>query len=296
MSVVAQSADASIEILVGDDWSTDGTSAIVDGIAAAYPHLVRVIRHDERLGSGSANCLRLIAEARGKFIAHLDGDDYWLPGKLRMQLAYLGQHPDIDAVYSNAMVIDAGGRIRGAFNSGVPGDFDLGYLLRHGNFLCHGSLLYRVAHREEFLRLEPPFIDYRFHIELARHGRLGYVDLGLVGYRVASVTSMTVRNSTAVRLMYLDALAAVGDGRRWRDDLGRAYAQFLALAVWDVAASGRWAELAQLVHRVRREAPGPVALLVVRALTAVLRQLRFKAGNFVAAVVLRRPLKVYFPK
>lgn len=296
MSVIAQSVDVALEILVGDDCSTDGASTIIDNIAAAFPHLVRVIRHGERLGSGSRNCQRLLAEARGRFIAHLDGDDYWLPGKLRRQLDFLDRYPDVTAVYSNAIVIDASGKLRGAFNVNVPAVLNLGYLLRGGNFLCHASLLYRAEHKHRFLPLSTPFLDYRFHIELARGGNLGYVDASLVGYRVASATSVSSGNSTLVRRLYLDALAAVGDDAAWRDELSRAYAQFLALAVWDSAASGRWAELALSFHRVWREAPGSRWLLVPRLLTAILRHLRFKAGNFLAAVVLRRPLKVYFPK
>lgn len=296
MSVLAQGGDVSLEILVGDDCSEDGTTAIIDEIAARHPATVRRIPFDARLGCGSINYQRLIAEAQGAFIAHLDGDDFWLPGKLRQQLTYLENHPEAVAVFANAVVIDAAGEVRGTFNANVPAIFDLGYLLRGGNFLCHSSLLYRAECKLPFLSLPAPFIDYRLHIELARRGRLGYVDLGLVGYRVASATSMSVGNPTAVRQRYLDALAAVGDDRRWRDDLGRAYAQFLALAVWDATASGRLAEAVQLVRRVRREAPGPCALLIMRSLTGVLRHLRFKAGNVVAAVVLRRPLKVYFPK
>lgn len=296
MSVIGQSADVPLELLVGDDRSTDGTSAIVDEIAHAYPGLVRVIRPGERMGSGSRNLLHLLAEARGQYIAHLDGDDFWLPGKLRAQLAYLEHHPAIDAVYSNALVVDDVGKARGTFNAHIPDEFDLGFLLRRGNFLCHGTLLYRARHAARFRELSPPVLDYRFHIELARSGRLGYVNACLVGYRVASATSISVANSPFVRRLYLDVLAAVGRDKQWLDDLGWAYGQFLAITIWDFTAARQWQDLATLIRRAWAESPDSGWLLALRVVVGLAGHAWFKAANLLARTVLRRPLKVYFPR
>lgn len=296
MSIVAQSADVSIEVLVGDDCSTDRTSEIVADVALAYPELFRVVRSMERLGSGSKNLLRLLPEARGQYIAHLDGDDYWLPGKLREQVLFFDRHPDIEAVYSNALVVDDANNMRGAFNASVPEQFDLGFLLRRGNFLCHGSLLYRTRCRERLLKLSPPVLDYRFHVELARQGSLGYVNACLVGYRVASATSVCVGNSPLVRRLYLDALAAIEANSRWRDDSRRAYGHFLAMAVWDLVALNFPDQMTAIIRRAWQEAPSPRWRLLGGTLLALLDRVRFKAANFLAAKVLRRPLKIYFPR
>lgn len=296
MSVIAQSSDVSLELLVGDDRSTDGTSAIVDEIARSWPGLVRVIRPDARLGSGSRNLLRLLAEVRGQYVAHLDGDDFWLPGKLREQVAYLDRHPEVDAVYANALVVDDAGKPRGTFNARVPDVFDIGFLLRRGNFLCHASLLYRARHVARFLALDPPVLDYRFHIELAGRASLGYVNSCLVGYRVASSTSISVGNSPLVRRLYLDVLATVGPDARWRSDLIGAYGQFIAITIWDFTAAGQWRDMANLVRRAWLEAPGTRMQQGARIIVELLRHVRFKAGNFLSAAVLRRSLKVYFPR
>jgi glycosyltransferase involved in cell wall biosynthesis len=296
MSVIAQSSDAPLELLVGDDMSTDGTSAIVDEIARSWPGLVRVIRPAARLGSGSRNLLQLLTEVRGQYVAHLDGDDFWLPGKLREQLTYLDRHPEVDAVYSNALVVDDAGKPRGTFNARIPEVFDLGFLLRRGNFLCHASLLYRAQHIVRFLAMLPPVLDYRFHIELARQASLGYVNACLVGYRVASSTSVSVGNSLLVRRLYLDVLASVAPDLRWRSDLAGAYGQFMAITFWDFAAAGRWRDMASLERRAWAEAPDCRSQLVVLAAVELLRHIRFKTGNFLSAAVLRRSLKVYFPR
>ena len=84
---------------------------------------------------------KLLGLARGEFIAHLDGDDYWLPGKLQRQLNFLHQNPGCNAAYTNALVIDRKGRKLGIFNDVRTQLVDLGFLVRRGNFLHMSSTL-----------------------------------------------------------------------------------------------------------------------------------------------------------
>ncbi len=225
MSVIAQSSDMPLEILVGDDLSEDGTSSIVAAIANEYPHLVRHFFHSPRLGP-AGNYLSLIREARGAFIAHLDGDDFWLPGKLSAQVSFLEQHPDCPAVYSNALLISDDGMPLGVFNNPQPSRFDINSLLRRGNFLNHSSMLYRASLRENILALPTPFLDYRIHLCHARHGAIGYLNQVLVGYRVASSSSMVVHQKELVRRLYWEALLDVPRESVHEDDLAKAIAGF----------------------------------------------------------------------
>ncbi|MGL1832976.1 glycosyltransferase [Rhodocyclaceae bacterium SMB388] len=84
----------SLELLVIDDGSTDDTPDIV----RSYGERVRFFSQQNQ-GAGAARNLGL-REARGDFIAFLDSDDIWLPGKLSAQVAYLTINPDIGVVYS----------------------------------------------------------------------------------------------------------------------------------------------------------------------------------------------------
>lgn len=212
-SVLTQVVDADIEILVGDDASSDGTVDAVRRIAVCFPDRIRLIAREHNLGP-SRNLQDLVAKARGEFISHLDGDDFWLPGKLQAQLTLLQADASLVAAYSNAVAVTADKRPVGVFCGVHPASFDRHYLLERGNFLCHSSLLYRSSAKEAVLSIDEPFIDYRIHLRLSRHGRLGFSNAVLVGYRLAVPGSMTAAIPGRVRQMYLRALleAAVADG------------------------------------------------------------------------------------
>lgn len=188
LSVLTQSYDVNLEILVGDDGSSDGTPRIVLDIAERYDGLITLFRHEKNLGACS-NLKYLIARAKGDYIAHLDGDDYWMPGKLAAQISVLEKNLGSVAAYTNAVLINDGKDIIGAFNRPQPAIITLDYLCEKGNFLNHSSLVYRQELRRVILDMPDTFIDYRIHLRLACSGGLCYVNQMLVAYRVGSATS-----------------------------------------------------------------------------------------------------------
>lgn len=80
-SVMAQTRPA-LETIVVDDGSTDRTADIV----RSYGSNVRYFREEHR---GRPRRNRGIREARGAYIAFLDADDYWKPGKLEAQMVLI---------------------------------------------------------------------------------------------------------------------------------------------------------------------------------------------------------------
>ena len=76
-SVLSQETDLRYEILIGDDASGDCTPDIIREYAARYPDIVRPVLRTENLGA-NRNGWDLGHRARGKYIAYLEGDDFWL--------------------------------------------------------------------------------------------------------------------------------------------------------------------------------------------------------------------------
>jgi glycosyltransferase involved in cell wall biosynthesis len=98
----------SIEILVVDDGSKDNTG---DRILQRYPdkRRIRYIRQENGGVCSARN--HGIREARGEFIAMLDSDDYWLPGKLRLQVSIMDAHPELSMVWSDMDAVNPDGEI-----------------------------------------------------------------------------------------------------------------------------------------------------------------------------------------
>ncbi len=93
-SVLKQQTDFPIEILIGDDASTDGTSDIICRYCEQYPDLIRADIRAENVGA-TRNAYLLLQKARGEYLASLEGDDYWTdPLKLQKQVDLLDSHPE----------------------------------------------------------------------------------------------------------------------------------------------------------------------------------------------------------
>jgi len=76
------------ELIVVDDGSTDNTQ----GILSSYRDKIKVIRQENKGVSAARN--KGIASSSGTYIAFLDSDDLWLPGKLETQIEFFRNNPD----------------------------------------------------------------------------------------------------------------------------------------------------------------------------------------------------------
>jgi len=93
-----------VEIIINDDASTDGTSAIIQDYAIRYPRLIRAIIQIENQYAKRVPILnKLLLSANGKYIATCEGDDYWICNqKLQQQVTFLEQHPDVALCFHDA--------------------------------------------------------------------------------------------------------------------------------------------------------------------------------------------------
>lgn len=91
--VLNQKIDVRIELLIGEDFSTDSTRSIVEKYEKTYPELVCPVYMRKNIGC-SNNLIVLLSRAKGKYIAICDGDDYWCdPLKLSKQYQLMETHP-----------------------------------------------------------------------------------------------------------------------------------------------------------------------------------------------------------
>lgn len=93
------------EVIVVDDASSDATAAI----AEAHPLRPRIVRHPANRG-GAAALQSGLEAASNDWVAFLDSDDEWLPGKLAAQITALGAEPDAAIIATGFVFVDRDGR------------------------------------------------------------------------------------------------------------------------------------------------------------------------------------------
>ena len=94
-SVMMQMTDFPIELVIGEDCSTDGTRDIVIDLQRKYPDRIRLLLPERNLGM-MTNSKKTFLSCRGKYIAILEGDDFWTdPMKLTKQVHILESDPKI---------------------------------------------------------------------------------------------------------------------------------------------------------------------------------------------------------
>ena len=129
-SVIQQTMPA-WELLIADDGSKDNSLAIAKKMAEKDSR-IRVVQHPDGGNRGvSATRNLAIGQARGEFLAMLDCDDVWLPGKLERDAEAISTYPGVVFLYSRAEVIDQHGVLMNhdhpalnrpaVFGTGTPG-------------------------------------------------------------------------------------------------------------------------------------------------------------------------------
>lgn len=96
---LGQKTSFRFEILVRDDASTDSTPEIIKAYAERYPGIVIPVLEAVNQFPHVRPGIVLGKMARGRYLAHCEGDDYWTdPRKLEDQAKYLDEHPECSMV------------------------------------------------------------------------------------------------------------------------------------------------------------------------------------------------------
>lgn len=182
-TVFAQTV-APLEVIVVNDGSPD--EAELERALAPYLDRICYIRQENQ-GAGAARN-RALREARGEFVAFLDGDDLWLPQYLEEQLQFL-QAGGYDLVYSDALLFGDSPIAGKTYMETAPSQGSVTFLslIRYEcNVITSGVVarrrtLIEAGLFEESLRNAQ---DFELWARLARRGaRLGYQCKVLLRYR-----------------------------------------------------------------------------------------------------------------
>lgn len=172
-----------LEVIVVNDGSPDNTREV----AAQFGDRIRYIEQENRGLSGARNTG--IRAARGEYIALLDSDDVCLPGRLRIQSAYLNEHPEVGAIFTDALLYQDGqvlgrkSRISGRPRH--PEDFrweTVEYYPTPSTALIRRECFCGVGYFDERLRRAGE--DWLFAVRLAADYPLAYLDEPTIYYRL----------------------------------------------------------------------------------------------------------------
>lgn len=171
LSLLEQTTDFDFEVIAIDDGSSDGSWPIMQHLAARWPRL-RALQNPQNMGV----CLTiraLLEQARGTYLAYVDGDDLALSGKLQALADHLDKNPDCGFVYHEAEVFDSDSNqttshfSRDYYNAKyIPERAGPEHLVQYGLFFNTSSCAFRRHERMlDAVNLDCHVVnDYSWHI------------------------------------------------------------------------------------------------------------------------------------
>ena len=194
-SILSQECHLPIEIVIGEDCSTDDTLSICQQYQKQHPETIRILANKPNKGlvRNYFDCLRA---CRGKFIADCSGDDFWIDNqKLEKQSLILEQDENVGIVHTDWLRYDERtGKLS------TPGEqckeVSLATILMPGErpaiHLC--TALYRNDWIRQAMQDYPQFFDpdtyqcedMQIAFLLARMGKVAYIDKPTLAYSCGS--------------------------------------------------------------------------------------------------------------
>ena len=200
-SVLAQ--EVPLELTIVDDASTDDSQDLIRKWARDYRGSLQLILHETNQGICRSSNDGL-ATGSAPYVAFLDADDYWLPGKLGRQVQLMeALPPTVGVLYGDTLLCnEEGATLPGAFigtqTRPLSRPRPSGWVFRNlliSNFIPGPSTLIRRSCFDDVGGFDEDLVyeDYEFWLRVSRRYQFTYDDAVLAVYRV-------VRGSTIRRL------------------------------------------------------------------------------------------------
>ncbi len=181
-SVLVQSVP--LELIIVEDCSSDGTKEVINSFLSDG----RIIYIENKQNKGVSTSRNIgISRARGKYIAFLDADDYWVPDKLERQLQ---QMEELGAVLSSTgrELMDEKSNLTGKI-IGIPEVIRYKDLLKGNVLNTSGVMLLADVAREFPMQQDHLHEDYIMWLSILRKYHVAYgINEPLLKYRVMRET------------------------------------------------------------------------------------------------------------
>jgi glycosyltransferase involved in cell wall biosynthesis len=193
--ILNQECNFQYEIIVGDDFSTDGTGDILLNYITKYPNTIRLLTHNKNVGI-TKNFVMCIKQAEGEYIGICAADDFWHNNhKLQLQKDYLDSHPEYGFVYTDYDRLNTknnktyrnwikrsgcipyeGPKLIKLFGAGKVPALALTVLFRK-------DLFNKFVPYEDYVYYEFPIEDWPTWIILSKYTSVGYIPISTATYR-----------------------------------------------------------------------------------------------------------------
>jgi glycosyltransferase involved in cell wall biosynthesis len=189
--IMMQKTDFKIEVVVGDDFSTDRTLEIVKWYKNTESIAIKILKREkgdeywqkrQKLGR-LYNFTNILENCTGKYIALLDGDDYWTdPLKLQKQVDFLEGNPEYSLCFHRVQILENGALLSDDIDitnitycnisDNEKEKINYEHLITRGNFIHTPSVVFRKPKEYPLEFLYSPLGDYLLHIY---NGKQGYI-------------------------------------------------------------------------------------------------------------------------
>jgi glycosyltransferase involved in cell wall biosynthesis len=189
-SVLTQTL-TNFEFIIVDDGSNDGSE---DYLGSLNDPRIVLVRNPRNRGQTASLNIGL-AQARGVYVARFDSDDICLPERLACQVRAMDEHPAVDIVGSQALLIDEEGRDFDRTRLPLSSDAVWAYSLLQSPFVHPAVMLRGDMLRRDGITYDERYINQDFELWsrlLVTHRGINLAD-PLIRYRVHGA-SMTIRH------------------------------------------------------------------------------------------------------
>jgi glycosyltransferase involved in cell wall biosynthesis len=212
--VLMQQTDFTVELIIGEDCSTDGTRAIVQRFKDKFPDRINLQINERNMGM-IPNFIVTFEKCRGQYIALCEGDDYWTdPLKLQKQVDFMETHPDYIACFHRTYRLEQATGEMGVWKQ-MPRTNKKTYTLNdvvRGGFFATATVMLRngVVPNLPNWYIDCQVGDWPLLILYAQHGKIGFINQTMSTFRVHSDSVTNSVNIIKKHEMFFNTIETVG--------------------------------------------------------------------------------------